>query len=480
MDNSIGTTFAGNKHPEAQNFYQKAVMNQFRILVVDDDPIVCEDISTELDRSIYKVDTAFNIESALSLFLAKRHHIVLADLTMDGQDDGFILLDKIKGIAPNTAVAIVTAHNDVKRAVKAMQLGAIDYITKPFENDQLLLKITRIADQINLQEEVSRLQRELDTQHELIGNSEPMQELRRQISIVARTESSVLITGPSGSGKELVARAIHRQSHRKENAFIAVNAAAITETLIESELFGTVKGAFTGALDKKGKFELAHEGTLFLDEIGDMSLSTQAKILRAIDQNVVSPVGSVKNVSINVRIITATNKDLSILIEKELFREDLYYRLNVIPLETKPLRERREDIPLLIEHFLLRNGKTENLGRYFSPEAIDCLCSHEWPGNVRELNNMVQRLIIFSNGVPVKPEQINFAPVAVSGRKGTPFMVDASRFFRDACAEFEKQFIARVLDNVNWNVTDAAKQLDLQRAYLYEKMKKLGIERNTK
>jgi two-component system nitrogen regulation response regulator NtrX len=391
-----------------------------------------------------------------------------------GNNDGFVLLEKIKTLAPTTAVLILTSATEVQKAVKAMQMGALDYITKPYDADQVTIKIDKIADRLSLQAENARLRNELYSHYEILGISPTITELKRQITLVAKTESRVLITGPNGSGKELVARAIHSQSKRANKPFIVVNCAAIPENLIESELFGTVKGAFTDANSKKGQFDLAHEGTIFLDEIGDMSPATQAKVLRVLENGEFTKVGGERSIKVDVRVIAATNKNLSDMIRKNLFREDLFYRLNVITIHTTPLRLRKEDIPILIAGMLKKMGKTFDIATVFTNEAIDFMKSLEWAGNVRELNNAVERIMIFWNQEPLGLDQVSqYINVTI---KNTPQLLDTSKNFKEACACFERDYIKAILDEYKGNIADAAERLGLQRPYLYEKMKKLEID----
>jgi two-component system nitrogen regulation response regulator NtrX len=445
-----------------------------RILIVDDDKFVCEDIATSLDSVRFHVDKAHDGNSAFRLFEEKAHHIVITDLKMgEGSGHGLELLARIKNKAKDTAVVVLTNNVDIQEAVKAMKLGADDYITKPYDSDQIAVKIEKIADRVSLREDNNRLRQEISSQFGILGNSAAISELKRQIGVVARTDSRVLITGPNGSGKELVAWSIRNQSPRSDKPFVTVNCAAIPENLIEAELFGTVRGAFTNAQDKKGRFELAHEGTLFLDEVGDMSLAAQAKVLRVLETGRFERVGGERSVDVDVRVISATNRDLYALMREGKFREDLFYRLSVVPLHTTPLRQRREDIPVLMENILRKMGKGEKLGDVFNPAALERLQSLEWSGNVRELNNVVERLLIFWDGSIIDPALVDrhlhlhqAGPAAIS---------DWSRPLRDATNEFESGYIRKVIQECSANISDAAARLGLTRTYLYEKMKNLNI-----
>ena len=452
-------------------------MARYSLLIVDDDEFVVEDIATSLDSNKYEIDRAFCLESAFDIFRLKNHQIVIADLQLkESREDGFVLLRRIKEVAPATEVMIITSLGDMDRAIKAMQLGAVDFMTKPFDPDQIHVRIDKVAERVQLATENERLRSEIQDRYDMVGASAVMMDLKRKIALVARSNSRVLITGPNGSGKELIARAVHSLSSHADGPFITVNCAAIPDSLFESELFGTIKGAFTGAVNKKGKFELASGGTLFLDEIADMSLVNQAKVLRVLEENLVYRVGSEKPFPIDVRIITATNKNLKEQIAAKEFREDLFYRLNVAPLEAIPLRKHSEDIPLLIENTLRKIGRAGDLSRYFVPEAVSYMKTLEWPGNIRQLQNTIENLMIFWEGEPVDSGMIKkrFCFDAPSARC---YELDTSRPIKEAVNDFEREYIAKVIHECGGNITEVATRLDLQRPYLYEKMKKLGLER---
>jgi two-component system nitrogen regulation response regulator NtrX len=451
-------------------------MKKLQVLIADDDSFICEDISLALDEKRFVIDTANNGNDAFELFQKKHHDIVISDIQMPNQDDGFILLDKIKNIAPETAVIIVTGFGDVQRAVRAMKLGAVDFITKPFEADQVAVKIDKIADRVELTLKNRRMREELNAHYEIIGESKSVQQLRAQIERIAATDSTVLIGGPNGTGKELVAWQIRNRSNRADKPFIIVNCAAIPEELIEAELFGNEAGAYTGAVKaRKGKFELADGGTIFLDEIGDMSQSAQAKVLRVLQSGEISRVGSEKSVKVDVRVIAASNKDIQEMVRKNLFREDLYYRLNVLPVRTSSLEQRREDIPLLIEHFMRRKGLSVEAEQIFSPDALNYLKALEYPGNIRQLQNVVERLIIYYEGGGIDIGQVKLA--AVDLNKATASVFDTSKTIKEATNDFEREFIRLVRDECDGNVAETAERLGLKRQYLYDKMKNLGIER---
>ena len=385
---------------------------------------------------------------------------------------------------------MISAYGSVENAVKATRLGAYDFIEKPPNADKILLSVRNGLELARLAEENRRLRQQSARVKEIIGQSDAVQRLREKLALVAPTNASVLITGENGTGKELVARALHALSRRAPHAFVEVNCAAIPEDLIESELFGHEKGAFTGASSRhRGKFDLAHEGTLFLDEIGDMSLKTQAKILRILEEQRFERVGGSRPIQVDVRVVAATNKNLEEEIAKGGFREDLYHRINVIPLTVPPLRERREDIPLLAAHFLqdLSEGG-DAPAKTFSPAALEALAALPWPGNVRELKNFVFRLAILSPGAVIDLADL---PLAASGQEPAPAPVEAAPegaeadfldpflqvpSFREARALFEKQFLRRKLAECHGNVSLLAEKIGLERSHLYKKLKAYGLE----
>lgn len=455
-------------------------MARYTLLIADDDEYVCEDVATSLNCERYEVDTTTSGENAFELFQQKRYQIVITDLQMKKtRDDGFVLLEKIQAISPQTAVMIITSHGDLQRAVKAMQLGAVDFVTKPYEPEQIIARIDKIAERIDLQEENSRLRTALSSQYSLVGDSVFMQELRQQIDHIARTDSRVLIVGPNGSGKEVVASSIHTVSKRAGKPFIAVNCAAIPDNLIESELFGTNKGAFTGSIDKKGQFELAAGGTIFLDEIGDMSLKTQAKVLRILQEGKFERVGGTRTIEVDVRVIAASSKVLEDEIREGTFREDLFYRLNVVPFHIQPLRERKEDIPVLAEHFLdlfcRREGREIKV---MAAEALAMMKSYDWPGNVRELKNIIERLVIMTPGRTITdahmPGHLAGKDAREEGGARLDSLRDASSL-REAREEFEKEFIIQKLEENDWNISKTAEAIELERSNLHRKIKSYGI-----
>jgi two-component system nitrogen regulation response regulator NtrX len=373
---------------------------------------------------------------------------------------------------------MISGHGTIQTAVEATQRGAYDFLEKPLDTDRILLTLRRTFQHMDLSAENERFKSSLDAQHAIVGKTPAIRELLQRIEKVAPTAARVLILGENGSGKELVARAIHRASPRANRPFVEVNCAAIPGELIESELFGHMKGSFTGAVaDRPGKFELADSGTLFLDEVGDMSLAAQAKVLRALQDGVVTRIGAQKSVKVDVRVIAATNKAIEEEIAGGRFREDLYYRLNVVPIAVPPLRQRRLDIPLLVEHFVAQLVQEGGLApKRMSTDALAALAAREWPGNVRELRNAVERLLILAPG-----NQITAADVAAlaGGRAEAPVgATSGSGTFEGFKQEAEKAFLAAKLAENDWNVSETARQLDMPRSNLYKKIEKYGLQRD--
>jgi two-component system response regulator HydG len=445
---------------------------QPNILIVDDEQIVRESLANWLKEDGYRIDVAGDGPEALKKIREFPIHIVLLDLKMPGMD-GIQVLQEIKRDFPDTEVILMTAYGSVHTAVEAIKAGAYDYIVKPFDPEEVGLLIKKILEHKDLVMENLLLRQQLEEKYEfedLIGKSAAMQQVFELIRQVAPTQATVLITGESGTGKELVAKAIHAISPRRFEPFIPLSCGALPDTLLESELFGYEKGAFTGAQHtKKGRFEMAHGGTLFLDEIGEISLKTQIDLLRVLQEKSFRRLGGTDMVQVDVRIISATNRDLPEAIAQGLFRSDLYYRLNVVNVGLPPLRERREDIPLLAKHFLRRyaieiNKKIERL----SPAALELLMAHHWPGNIRELQNAIERAVVISPGHELTPGEFSFLQAAPAAPAGP-----GPRNLQ----ELEKQHIQKVLEENHWNISKSAVDLGIDRVTLYNKIRKYGFER---
>jgi len=426
----------------------------------------------------YQVITAGSSEEALIKVQAEEPDLIYLDIIMPGKD-GMEALKEIRGVQPQTPVVMLTATKTLKTAVEAMKLGAYDYITKPFDVEELRLVAEKALENRDLRQENRRLQDEVEDRFQfdnIIGKSKEMREIYAIIRQIAEKNSTVLIHGESGTGKELVARAIHYNSHRKNKSFVAVNCAAIPETLIESELFGHEKGAFTDAQVRRiGHFELAHQGTLFLDEISELSLPTQAKILRALQERDFVRVGGGKTISVDVRLISATNKNLEELMGRGAFRSDLFYRINVVPLTIPPLRKRKEDIHQLVKHFLEKHAGAGK--KKITPEAMDVLVAYDWPGNVRELENIIERIVVFSSSDTIGPEELPPSLKTETRVELIKLGVLGGRIsFEEAEKEFEKDIIIEALKKSNYVQTRAAEILGVSRRILKYKMDKYGIE----
>jgi len=408
--------------------------------------------------------------------------VVLLDIWMP-EWDGLETLEHLKSFLPDLVVIMMSGHGSIETAVKAIKLGAYDYIEKPLSLEKVLLLIRRALHQQRLEQENIRLREKMQKRFEMIGKSLSLKKLKEQIQVSGPSNSRVLISGENGTGKELVARNIHGLSKRKEEAFVEVNCAAIPENLIESELFGYEKGAFTGAAGlRKGRFELAHKGTLFMDEIGDMSLPTQAKVLRVLQEQQFHRVGGERIVKIDVRVIAASNKDLTKEIEKGNFREDLYYRLNVIPLHVPPLRNRVEDIPLLASHFLKEMADEQGITvKRISPEGMEILKGYAWPGNVRELKNVIERLLIMVPYPSISGEAIaHFLEGTSSLEQSEEKSFHHFSSLREARAAFESKFIYQKLCANDWNISKTANDLQIERSNLHRKIKSLKIDHKPK
>jgi DNA-binding NtrC family response regulator len=435
-------------------------------------------------KNDYEVFLAKNAEET---FLQIKEHspdIVLLDIILPDLD-GLKVLEKIKQKEPDVIVIMITATRTVKTAVEAMKLGAYDYVTKPFDTEELSLIIRRALSTQALEKEVRYLREEIDKScgfGNIVGKSKVMEDVFKIVRQIADSKSTVLIMGESGTGKELISRAIHYNSNRRNFPFVTINCAAIPETLIESELFGHEKGAFTNAIEKKlGRFEVAHEGTLFLDEIGELSLATQAKILRFLEEKEFNRVGGSKTIKVDVRLITATNKELTQLLKKGSFREDLYYRINVVPIIIPPLRERKEDIPLLIDHFIRKFNEENNKNvKGVSKEALELMMNYEWPGNVRELENLIERVIALTPNEHIQPNELPLSLINISKINGLKeYILDGKVPFLKAEEEFERGIILDALKRTNYVQSHAAEMLGISRRILKYKMDKLGISRDT-
>ncbi len=449
------------------------------VLIVDDEVGTRESIKMILKHD-YEVFLAKDAEEA---FLQIREHspdVILLDIILP-DIDGLKVLEKIKGSDPDVIVIMITATKTIKTAVEAMKLGAYDYVTKPFDIDELRLIINRALSNQALEKEVKYLRKEIDKSFNfgnIIGKSKAMENIFNMVRQIADSKSTVLIMGESGTGKELISRAIHYNCNRKNYPFVTINCAAIPETLIESELFGHERGAFTNAIEKKlGRFEIAHHGTLFLDEIGELSLNTQAKILRFLEEKEFNRVGGSKTIKVDVRLITATNRDLNQLMKKGGFREDLFYRINVVPIVIPPLREKKEDIPMLVDHFMKKfNSENNKKVKGFSKEAFEIMMNYDWPGNVRELENLIERVVNLTSNEYIQPNELPFSLINIPNINGLrESVLNGKVSFIKAEEEFEKEIILDALKRSNYIQSHAADLLGISRRILKYKMDKLRI-----
>jgi len=455
--------------------------DKHHILVTDDESSIRSALREILEFEGYTVDEAENGNTALKLLENKTYGVIFLDIKMKGMD-GFEVLSSIHEKGYQTPVIMLTGHGTIETAVQATRLGAFDFLQKPPDLNRLLITMRNALQQGSLKEQNKVMRRSLGKVSEIVGESKAITSIKEKISKVAPTDARVLITGENGTGKELVARWLHEYSRRSEGTFVEVNCAAIPGELLESELFGHEEGAFTGASRRRiGKFEQANKGTLFLDEIGDMSSNAQAKVLRALQENKITRVGGAENITVDVRILAATNKDLQAEIKENRFREDLYHRLSVIPIHVAPLRERREDIPLLANHFMSEMAGQDIIfeGKYFSKEALNLLKSLDWSGNVRELHNVVERVGILSNDHEIDAETVRL--LVNNASSGTDdnisdFLASFENFqsFKEAA---EDKFIRYQLEKNGWNISQTADQIGIQRSHLYNKIKKYDIKR---
>jgi two-component system nitrogen regulation response regulator NtrX len=447
-------------------------MNKNSILIVDDERGIRETLSGVLEDEGFEVEAVESGEDCLKSVGKKNYACILLDVWLEGID-GLETLQKLGEQGNDSAVVMISGHGNIETAVNATKLGAFDFIEKPLSLERTILTIKNAIKQRELERVNAQLSEQLNKEYEMVGESIAMRALRKQIAIVAPTDGRVLISGESGTGKELVARAIHANSKRKNTPFVEINSAAIPEDLVESELFGHAKGAFSGAIKaKKGKFEIADGGTLFLDEIGDMSPRVQAKMLRVLEEQRFEPVGSNDPVTVDVRVISATNQPLSGLIENGEFRSDLFYRLNVIPFQIPPLRERLEDVPLLLEHFnrkfSIDYGKKPKV---FTKEAIEAMQNYNWLGNVRELKNTVERIVIMSS-----KKKISANDLPIMSDETPPSSSYRFPSFKEATEAYQREFIQQKLAEADGNVTKAAEIMGVDRSHLHRRIKSLGIQ----
>ncbi|MDR3578409.1 MAG: sigma-54 dependent transcriptional regulator [Oryzomonas sp.] len=466
-------------------------MAQFRVLVVDDEAVIRDALKRILEGERFSVETCVSGHSAIESLHERDFDLIVTDLKMPGMN-GIEVLKAVKTLQPEAPVIMITGYASVDTAVEAMKNGAVDYIAKPFSPDQFLEKVERALEQrVLLREELNRCKDAIPPQgfDLFVGQSKEMQKVYRRIMQVAKTDSTVLVTGESGTGKELVARAIHKNSSRDGKPFVAVDCSSLADNLLESELFGHVKGSFTGAVQAKtGLFKVADGGTLFLDEVSNISLATQAKLLRVLQERMVTPIGGTQPVPINIHLVAASNRNLKTMVSAGTFREDLFFRLNIIPIELPPLRERKGDIPLLINHFLKKFtnavGKTI---RGISPDAMAFLESYDYPGNVRELENTIERSVVLAAGEIIHKEDLELSAedaAAAGSSEGEEGYIpqtgdelkEMKRHIRDHAVEtVEKAFVMSALERNHWNITRAAEETGILRPNFQGMLKRLGI-----
>jgi two-component system nitrogen regulation response regulator NtrX len=450
-----------------------------RILIVDDESGIRQALKQVLEYEDLVVRVAASGGEAITLYPEYRPHLVFLDVKMAGLD-GLETLTRLRDLDPKAQVVMISGHGTIATAVEATQRGAFDFLEKPLDTDRLLVTVRNALAHAELLDENTRLKEATESRFAMVGDSPALQTVRDLIAKVGPTSARVLITGDNGTGKELVARALHEASPRRERPFVEVNCAAIPSELIESELFGHMKGSFTGAFaDRAGKFEQADGGTLFLDVVGDMSLSAQSKLLRVLQEGVVTRIGGSKPIQVDVRVLAATNKDLDIEIAEGRFREDLLYRLNVVPIDVPALRERTEDIPALVAFFAEQLASSAGVpGRKFADDAVRRLKSRSWPGNIRELRNAVERALILASGKVITAADIDHllpGPVAVGGPAGE----SGSQTFETFKLEAEKNFLTQKLKEHDWNVSETARSLKMPRSNLYKKIERYGLSRES-
>jgi len=449
-----------------------------KILIVDDEESIGDALQQVFEYEGHRVQVARNGPDGLSMAEKVPPDLIFLDVKMPGMD-GLEVLERVRSEDPQALVVMISGHGTIDTAVEATRKGAYDFLEKPLDTDRLLVTLRNALAVKGLSDSVERLLSEVESHHEIVGSSFQIRQVLERVERVGPTEARVLITGENGTGKELVARAIHRLSSRSEENFVEVNCAAIPSELIESELFGHIKGSFTGAVaDRAGKFEQAHLGSLFLDEVGDMSLAAQAKVLRALEQSIVTRVGSSKSIEVDVRVVAATNKDLETEIQEGRFREDLYYRLAVVPIEVPPLRDRREDIPMLVRHFvglLERNDRVTP--REISKGALDRLQLLEWPGNVRELRNTVERLLILSGGDTIEADDVEYLASGGLGGSGLGEEILQANSFSEFKDRAERAYLLQRLREHDWNVSETARAIGMPRSNLYKKIERYEMVR---
>lgn len=456
-------------------------MAQKTIVVADDDAAIRSLLRQVLQDSGYLVHEAATGVEVVEKVKEESPDLVIMDVRMP-ELDGIEALSRVKATNPKTAVLIMTAFGSSNAAIRAMELGAFDYVTKPFELDKIDHQVTKVFEYQALAAEVEVLRGEISSlvqTERIVGNSPAMQEVYKTVGKVAKSDATVLITGESGTGKELVAEALHYNSNRRAGPMVKVSCAALPETLLETELFGHEKGSFTGAMtQRRGRFEMADKGTIFLDEIGEMSLQTQTKLLRVLQDKRIERVGSSIPIKVDLRIICATNKDLQKQVEQTKFRDDLYYRLNVIHIHMPPLRERKEDIPALVEHFLAKHRYSATAQpAAISEESLRRLMEYDWPGNVRELENVVERAVVLSRGQVITSRELPFGDHEADGEEGHGGELPSERsFFKKSVAQFEKDLIMKALRDAGGNRSKAAEMLGIYRRLLYAKIKEYGLE----
>jgi two-component system response regulator PilR (NtrC family) len=449
------------------------------ILVVDDEISMCDFLSVILSNEGYKVKTVQDGVKALEILRQEAFPCMIVDLKMPKMD-GLEVLRRARSIAPDLGVIVITAYASLQSAIEALRLGALDYVNKPFKVDEIKIVVEKAFEQIALKQENRNLRSQLSQKTDLnliIGKSEEMQQLLNMIRRVAPADSTILITGESGTGKELVAQAIHLQSKRAKGPFVSINCGALPESLLESELFGHMKGSFTGAIkNKEGLFKVADGGTLFLDEIGETSPTIQVKLLRALQEKEIHPIGATSPIPVDVRLLAATNADLEERIQQGEFRDDLYYRLSVIPIHLAALRERRDDIPLLANHFLKKICKQNSIDtKNFAQEAIEKLIHYDWPGNVRELENAIERAVILEESDTITVDALPGKISSGSGQASSP----TYRIHPKTLEDIEKEYLIRILKETNWQKKKAADILGIDTSTIYRKMQRYNITKDS-